>query len=39
MDRFELLVCAVLAVISVLTIAGATGYMIAAYLDKKHGDD
>lgn len=39
MDRFELLVCAVLTVISVLTIAGATGYMIAAYLDKKHGDD
>ncbi len=39
MDRFELLVYAVLAVISVLTIAGAFGYMVAAYLDKKHGDD
>ena len=39
MDRFELLVYAVLAVISALTIAGVICYMIAAYLDKKHGDD
>lgn len=39
MDRFELLVYAVLAVISVLTVAGAIGYMVAAYLDKKHGDN
>lgn len=39
MDRFELLVYAVLAVISALTIAGVIGYMIAAHLDKKHGDD
>jgi hypothetical protein len=39
MDRFELLVYAVLAVISALTIAGVIGYMAAAYLDKKHRDD
>lgn len=39
MDRFELLVYAVLAVISALTITGAAGYMVAAYLDKKRGDD
>ena len=39
MDRYELFVCAVLAVISALTIAGVIGYMVAAYLDKKHGDD
>lgn len=39
MDRFELLVYAVLAVISALTIAGGIGYMVAACLDKKHGDD
>ncbi len=34
MDRFELLVYAVLAVVSALTIAGAI-----ARLDKKRGDD
>ncbi|CAM3298211.1 hypothetical protein SAMN04490207_1621 [Pseudomonas gessardii] len=39
MDRFELLVYAVLAVISTLTIAAVVGYMVAAYLDKRHGDD
>lgn len=39
MDRFELLAYAVLAVISALTIAGVIGYMVAASLDKKHGDD
>ena len=39
MDRFELLVYAVFAVISALTIAGVIGYMVAAYLDRKHGDD
>lgn len=39
MDRFELLVYAVLAVVSALTIAGAIGYMVAARLDKRRGDD
>ncbi len=39
MDRFELLVYAVLAIISALTIAGVIGYIVAAHLDKKHGDD
>ena len=39
MDRFELLVYAVVAVISALTISGAVGYMVAAYLDKKRGDE
>lgn len=39
MDRFELLVYAVVAVISALTISGAVGYMVAAYLDKRRGDD
>ncbi|CAM3703908.1 hypothetical protein PSWA111526_06680 [Pseudomonas wadenswilerensis] len=39
MDRFELLVCAVVAVISALTITGVVVYMVAAYLDKKRGDD
>lgn len=39
MDRFELLVYAVLAVISALTIAGVIGYMVATYLGKKHSDD
>ncbi len=39
MDRFELFVYAVLAVVSALTIAGVIGYMVAAYLDKKHDDD
>ena len=39
MDSFELLVYAVVAVISALTISGAVGYMVAAYLDKKRGDE
>lgn len=39
MDRFELLVYAVLAIVSALTITGAIAYMIAARLDKKRGDD
>lgn len=39
MDRFELLVYAVLAVVSALTIAGAIGYIVAARLDQKRGDD
>lgn len=39
MDRFELLVYAVPAVISALTIAGVIGYMVAAYLDQKHSDN
>ncbi len=39
MDRFEFLVYAVLAVVSALTIAGVIGYMVATYLDKKHGDN
>lgn len=39
MDRFELLVYAVVAVISALAVSGAVGYMVAAYLDKRRGDD
>lgn len=39
MDGFELLVYAVLAVISALVITGVIGYVVAAHLDKKHDDD
>lgn len=39
MEPFEMLMYAVAAVLSSLTIVGIIGYKVAAYLDKKHGHD